>query len=226
MPRSPEQGPPPPDEEEIALVTPATQTEPKEPGKPKELVPVTEEEQERLRERIAAYSEGMGYRPDARDVVRSLEKTDPQAFQELQDIENRWRQELLDLEVPLFDYSVQKILDCAQPNSLGDSEKDPKMEKERRLSKLQSMLEHAVTWLHLPEEEKVSLKRRYVDLLDDLALGMAYAKETEDEKEERVNRAYIAIPRDIQYGQEKLLPKIEALEKTIEEVKGSIDRGY
>ena len=221
MPRSPEQGPPPPDEEEIALVTPATQTEPKEPGKPKELAPVTEEEQERLRERIAAYSEGMGYRPDARDVVRSLEKTDPQAFQELQDIENRWRQELLDLEVPLFDYSVQKILDCAQPNSLGDSEKDPKMEKERRLSKLQSMLEHAVTWLHLPEEEKVSLRQRSVDLS-----GTSFANETEEEKEERVNRAYMAIPEDIQHGQEKLLPKIEALEKTIEEVKGSIDRGY
>ena len=200
MPRSIEQGPSP-SEEEIA--------------------PVTEREQEKLRKAIAAYSEGIGHQADARDVVKSLEETDPQAAQELNNIETRHRQEALALEFPLFDYSVQKILDCAQPNSLGDSEKDPRMEKEHRLSELQSMLEHAVTWLHLPEEEKVSLKRRYVDLL-----GMAYAKETEDEKEERVNRAYIAIPRDIQYGQEKLLPKIEALEKTIEEVKGSIDRGY
>ena len=204
MPRSIEQGPPPSEEEEIAPVT-----------------PVTEREQEKLRKAIAAYSEGMGHQADARDVVKSLEETDPQAAQELNNIETRHRQETLALEFPLFDYSVQKILDCAQPNSLGDPEKDPRMEKERRLSELQSMLEHAVTWLHLPEEEKVSLRQRSVDLS-----GTSFANETEEEKEERVNRAYMAIPEDIQHGQEKLLPKIEALEKTIEEVKGSIDRGY
>jgi len=202
MPRSLEQGP------EI-------ETSPEE--EIEEFTPVTEEEQEKLRVRTAVYSKELGYLADSRDAIKSLEKTDPQAFQELKNIETRHRQEVISLQFPLFDYSVRKILDCAQPNSLGDSEKDLKVEKERRLSKLQSMLEHAVTWLHLPEEEKVSLRRREVDLS-----VTAFANESEDEKEERVNRAYIAIPGNIQHGQEQLLPKIEALEKTIEEVKGSM----